>query len=164
MNRSALPCSGATSERNGIHGRDPVGEASSPIGSARKTWPAQDRDSGSLLNHYRRLIHLRNEHSALGSGYLTVGWASDGAVAAFMRRSPSETVVVVLNFGARAIPRADVTLTPGRRRYPHAPIRADLRGPAERLFPRDIPPGRTKSVSLGQIAGYGLCVFQLPSR
>ncbi|HST07586.1 MAG TPA: alpha-amylase family glycosyl hydrolase, partial [Gemmatimonadaceae bacterium] len=121
-----------------------------------KNVAAQDRDSGSLLNHYRRLIHLRNQHSALDHGALVVGTASDAAVAAYVRRSSDETVLVVTNFSARAIPRLSVTLDFG-----------DNAGRLERIY-EDPVNGcgldaaiSTGSVSAGLIAPYGLCVFRL---
>ncbi len=59
---------------------------------------AQDSDPSSLLNHYRSLVHLHTEHSALGHGSFTPLKASDGAVAAFLRQSDDEAILVVLNF------------------------------------------------------------------
>ena len=121
---------------------------------------AQDHDPGSLLNHYRRLIHLRMNHTALGSGDLAVGTASDAAVAAFIRRSAAETVIVIANFGARAVPQLNVTLDPGNG--------ATLTGRLERIYEdpvngcaADASIGGNSSVSLAQIAPYGLCVFRL---
>jgi glycosidase len=125
-----------------------------------KNVAAQDRDPASLLNHYRRLIHLRNEHSALGTGALAVGTASDTAVAAFIRRSPAETVIVIANFGARVVPQVNVTLDSGNG----APLRGRLEriyeDPANGCAPEAAIRANT-SVSLGRIAPYGLCVFRL---
>jgi alpha-amylase len=60
---------------------------------------AQDRDAGSLLNLYRRLIHLRSANSALGSGELVPLTSSSNAVAAYLRRDGSRVVLVVANLG-----------------------------------------------------------------
>jgi alpha-amylase len=119
---------------------------------------AQDRDAGSLLNHYRRLIHLRNEHSALGSGDLTVASASDAAVAAFARRSSEETIMVLINFGARAIPGVTAALRSGA--IPRALFERIYEDPSSGCSP-EIAVGDNNSVALGQIAAYGLCVFRL---
>jgi alpha-amylase len=119
---------------------------------------AQDRDAGSLLNHYRRLIHLRNEHSALGSGDLTVASASDAAVAAFARRSSEETIIVLINFGARAIP--EVTAGLGSGAIPKGSFERIYEDPSSGCSP-EIAVGDNNSVALGQIAAYGLCVFRL---
>jgi glycosidase len=124
---------------------------------------AQDSDAGSLLNHYRRLIHLRNEHPALSSGYLTVGWASDKGVAAFLRTSASETIVVALNFGSHPVRGADVTLTPAGAVTPMRRFERIYEDPSSGCSP-EIFIGGTNSVSLGQIAGYGLCVFRSANR
>jgi glycosidase len=122
-----------------------------------KNVAAQDRDPASLLNHYRRLIHLRNAHSALSSGDLSVATASDAAVTAFVRRSTAETIVIIANFGARALPRVDVTLESGS---------APLSGRLEQINedPGCAPEASIAangSVSLRQVAPYGLCVFRL---
>jgi alpha-amylase len=125
-----------------------------------KNVAAQDRDPASLLNHYRRLIHLRNEHSALSTGSLVVGTASDAAVTAFVRRSSSETVIVLANFGGRAVAPVTVTLD--------SQGGATLAGRLERIYedPADgcaseASIGANASVSAGRIAPYGLCVFRL---
>jgi glycosidase len=58
---------------------------------------SQQRDSSSLLNLYQRLIHLRAENRALGSGTLASMSASSDAVAAYVRREGDRTVLVVAN-------------------------------------------------------------------
>jgi glycosidase len=63
---------------------------------------AQDADPASLLNLYRRLIHLHTEHPALAHGGFTALKASAPAVAAFLRQADDETALVVLNFGPAA--------------------------------------------------------------
>ena len=71
---------------------------------------AQEGDSASLLNLYRRLIHLRLDHAALRGGDLVLASANDNGAGAFVRHAPEETVLVVLNFSARNIDRLDVAL------------------------------------------------------
>lgn len=121
---------------------------------------AQDGDPGSLLNHYRRLIRLRSQHSALGKGDLIVGTASDEAVAAFARRSSNETVVVVVNFGARAIPDLNVTLTSTGGAIPAGRLERIYEDPARGCSP-EISAGAKNSVAIGAVASFGLCVFRL---
>jgi alpha-amylase len=75
-----------------------------------KNVAAQEHDPGSLLNLYRQLIHLRLAHPALSHGLLSLARASDSSVASFIRQAPGETVVVVLNFGARSLERVEVKL------------------------------------------------------
>jgi hypothetical protein len=118
---------------------------------------AQDRDPASLLNHYRRLIHLRNQHSALNAGDLSVGTASDAAVAAIVRQSPEETILIALNFGDRLIDRVSI-----------APARA-LRGGRFRLEPLYSDPSSAcvvssaagVAVTLGRVAPRSLCAFRV---
>ncbi|HEX8904324.1 MAG TPA: alpha-amylase family glycosyl hydrolase [Longimicrobiaceae bacterium] len=61
---------------------------------------AQDADPRSLLNLYRRLIHLRAQNPALGSGRLVPLTAASPQVAAYLRREGSRSVLVVANLGA----------------------------------------------------------------
>jgi glycosidase len=63
----------------------------------------QDGDPNSLLNLYRRLIHLRAEHPALGAGQLLPLTASNDAVAAYLRREGDRAALVVANLGATAL-------------------------------------------------------------
>lgn len=58
---------------------------------------AQDSDPESLLNHHRRLIHLRSGHPALGFGdFVPVSTSIDGALA-YLRRANGRTALVVAN-------------------------------------------------------------------
>jgi alpha-amylase len=137
--------------------------AGTPWESPQSDWSvtnvqAQNLDAGSPLNHYRRLIHLRNERSALSGGVLTVGSASDSAVAAFARRSSGETIIVMINFGARAIAQVNVTLGSGA--IPTGRFERIYGDPSSGCSP-EVSVGGNNSVALGQIAPYGLCVFRL---
>lgn len=64
---------------------------------------AQEGDPESLLNHYRRLIHLRAATPALGWGDFAALDAADGAALAFVRRAEGRTVLVVANLGERPL-------------------------------------------------------------
>lgn len=70
---------------------------------------AQEADPDSQLNHYRRLIHLRNDHPALlRGGFIPVESSCDSTVA-FLRQAPAgdagapdgQTVLVVLDFARK---------------------------------------------------------------
>ncbi len=94
---------------------------------------AQDADPDSLLNLYRRLIHLHTGHPALAQGDFTLLKSSAPAVAAFVRQSGDESVLVLLNFGKAAA--TDLTLSvdtsalaPGQ--YAAAPLLGDQPGAA----------------------------------
>jgi glycosidase len=71
---------------------------------------AQDADPGSLLNLYRRLIHLHSGHPALASGSFTpLTVQAQPAVAAFLRVQGEDAALVVINFGDQAL--SGVTLS-----------------------------------------------------
>ncbi len=57
-------------------------------------------DNGSILNHYRRLIHLRARTPALGAAAELVPLTTSAApVAAFLRRSNEQAALVIANLG-----------------------------------------------------------------
>lgn len=121
---------------------------------------AQDGDAGSLLNHYRRLIHLRNAHSALGIGALVVGTTNEPAVAAFTRRSAAETILVVVNFGARAVQAPSVSMDSGSGTPLTGRLELIHDDPSNGCAPNAVI-AANGAVKLGQIAPHGLCVFRL---
>ena len=87
--------------------------------SATANVKTQDADPGSLLNLYRRLIHLRAENAALAVGTLVPLTASNDAVSAYLRRDRRKAVLVVNNLGASALSGATISsaagaLPPGR--------------------------------------------------
>jgi alpha-amylase len=124
-----------------------------------KNVAAQDGDPGSLLNHYRRLIHLRNEHPALSKGGLQQGAAMDPAVAALIRASPEETILVALNFGERAIDRVLIMFEPPARggQYRLEPLYSD---PPSACFGAGISAGGA-AITLGNVAPHSLCTFRV---
>jgi alpha-amylase len=77
--------------------------------SQTTTVEAQDADSGSLLNLYRTLIHLRKSHDALAVGRLVQLSAGSATVTAYLRREGDRAVLVVANLGDA--PAADLVLS-----------------------------------------------------
>jgi alpha-amylase len=75
---------------------------------------AQDSDAASLLNLYRRLIHLRAENPALAGGELVPLSTSHDAVAAYIRRDGDRLVLVVANLGSDPIADVSVSLAEPR--------------------------------------------------
>jgi alpha-amylase len=124
-----------------------------------KNVAAQNADPASLLNHYRALIHLRNQHSALTDGGLEVGTASNAAVAVFVRKSPSETILVALNFDDRLIDRVGVSLAPTLRRGPLGLER--LYGESSNACVVIGISADGAMISLGKLAPHGVCLFRL---
>ena len=92
---------------------------------------AQTADPGSLLNHYRALIRLRKDLTAIGStgDFVPLETGSD-QVLAYLRREGTSTALVIANLSDRAIdgPKVtskDGTLPRGRYRARAALGRAD---------------------------------------
>jgi glycosidase len=73
---------------------------------------AQEADSGSLLNLYRRLIHLRAANDALAAGRLVQLTSARPQVVAYLRRAEGRAVLVVMNLGDRALSGATVSSMP----------------------------------------------------
>jgi glycosidase len=77
--------------------------------SATANVAAQNADPNSLLNQYRRLIHLRAANPALAAGDFLPLDSSDPAVAAFLRRDGRRAVLVVANLATT--PRLGITIS-----------------------------------------------------
>jgi glycosidase len=80
---------------------------------------ALDADPASLLNRYRRLIHLRSANPALASGTLIPLAGSHDAAAAYLRRDGTRVVLAVANLGGQpltdlSLAVSDSVLPPGR--------------------------------------------------
>jgi alpha-amylase len=105
----------------------------------------EDADPGSLLNLYRRLIHLRKDNDALATGKLMPLSASSSQVAAYLRRAGNHAVLVVANLGAA--PAAGISISSGEGVLPRG-----------RYTPRNLlggPDGAILQVSRdGRIQGY----------
>lgn len=105
----------------------------------------QDADPRSLLNLYRRLIHLRSANSALAAGELVPLTASSDAIAAYVRREGDRAVLVVANLGTT--PLSGVMLSSQNRILP-----AGLYAPNELLGGPSAASLRVRSD--GRILGY----------
>ncbi|MEM7332589.1 MAG: alpha-amylase family glycosyl hydrolase [Chloroflexota bacterium] len=57
----------------------------------------QEDDPDSLLNHYKALIQLRNEHEALRVGDWQLVEANSGRLYTFLRYTDNETILVIIN-------------------------------------------------------------------
>lgn len=74
---------------------------------------AQAGDANSLLSHYRRLIHVRNEHAALRTGDWQKVEVGDKRIYAFLRHSDDETLLVLINLGDESISDYSLDLAEG---------------------------------------------------
>jgi alpha-amylase len=93
-------------------------EAAQPDSLARNV-EAQNADSGSLLNLYRRLIHLRKANAALATGTLVQLTANHPGVVAYLRKANDRVVLVVVNLSGAEVRGLSVgvatrVLRPGR--------------------------------------------------
>lgn len=70
---------------------------------------SEGNDPNSLLNHYRTLIHLRNDHSALRVGSFTPVQSSNNALYSYIRQSSDEQILVIINLGKTEV--ADYSLS-----------------------------------------------------
>ena len=69
---------------------------------------AQTGDNASLLEHYRKLIQLRNEHTALRVGKTYVTESNSNKILSYLRMSSDETLLVLINIDNE--PLTDYTL------------------------------------------------------
>ncbi|KIC46430.1 alpha-glucosidase [Ruegeria sp. ANG-S4] len=85
-----------------------------PVSSAQaeRAVDQSERDTQSMLHHYRRAIALRHAHPALMSG-AQVDMAQQGSVLTFLREDATEQVYCAFNLGTDA---AEITLPKGNWR------------------------------------------------
>jgi glycosidase len=63
----------------------------------------QTDDPNSLLSHYRNLIHLRNEHPVLRTGQWQLVESDSNKLYSFIRYTPEETLLVLVNLSVRPV-------------------------------------------------------------
>jgi hypothetical protein len=83
----------------------------------------------------------------------------DPAVAAMVRRSPEETILIALNFGDRSIDRVVVVFEQAPRggQYRLEPLYND---PSSACFVAGISAGGA-AITLGNVAPHSLCTFRV---
>ncbi len=106
---------------------------------------AQKGDPNSLLNLYRRLIHLRRRNAALAEGRLVPVAASSPSVAAYLRTAGTRSVLVVANLGDVQVSGVELTSAASAL-------------PAGRYAPRSLLGGRSAAPltvgRVGRVSGY----------
>jgi alpha-amylase len=80
-----------------------------PAEHEKRNVAVQDADPGSLLNHYRDLIALRNAHPALRTGSMTLVESSSRQLFTFLRQEGDEAILVLVNVDDD--PASDYTLS-----------------------------------------------------
>jgi glycosidase len=79
--------------------------------SSKVNVAVQKNSSDSLLNHYRTLIKLRAEHSALRTGKLSLVEINNPGLYAILRMDENESFLVLANLGNETISDYALTLT-----------------------------------------------------
>ena len=94
------------------------------MGREQASVASQNRDPGSLLAHYRRLVHLRASSPALRRGTLAVldAGAANKQVLAFVREADGERMLVVHNLGNSVGKAGPWDLNAGTAKLVHATI------------------------------------------
>ncbi len=108
----------------------------------------------SLLNQYRRLIHLRSAYASLSRGRMVIGSTNDPRTAAFIRREGEETLLVVVNFGDTALNSLTVSMS-----EVSAGLVEPIDGEPVACGPARIDAGN--AFALTSIPAHGLCVYRV---
>ncbi len=74
---------------------------------------SQTGDNASLLEHYRTLIQLRNEHSALRVGKTYVAESNSNKILSYLRVSSDETLLVLINIDDQPLRNYKLDLSVG---------------------------------------------------
>lgn len=74
---------------------------------------AQTGNNTSLLEHYRALIQLRNEHSALRVGQTYVASSNSNKILSYLRTSSEETLLVLINIDDEPLSNYKLDLSVG---------------------------------------------------
>lgn len=73
----------------------------------------QTGDDASLLEHYRKLIQLRNEHSALRLGKTFVAESNSNKIVSYLRVSNDETLLILINIDDETLSNYKLDLSVG---------------------------------------------------
>ena len=100
---------------NTINAEFTTGDPWEPLSDGVDEFNVADQivDPDSLLNHYRALIHLRNDHEALRRGEMTLIDSSERPVYAFLRHTENEILLVLINMNHREMTGYTLSLEAG---------------------------------------------------
>lgn len=70
-------------------------------------------DNTSLLEHYRKLIQLRNEHAALQIGKTYVADSKSNKIISYLRVSKDETLLIIINIDDTSVSGSNLELSVG---------------------------------------------------
>jgi glycosidase len=74
---------------------------------------AQDADPASILNHYRKLIRIRDRNEALRVGEWTFVDSNNASIAAFIRHTDDNVILTIVNLGSKPIEEYGLDLAEG---------------------------------------------------
>ncbi len=63
----------------------------------------EENNPESILNHYKNLIHIRNQHAALRVGDYTIVTANDNSLYSILRVSQEEAILVIVNLSEKTL-------------------------------------------------------------
>lgn len=123
----------------------------------------QSGDPDSLLEHYRRLIALRNQHPALNSGATVLVKSEAKRLLSYLRTQGDETVLVIINVDDQ--PAADYTLTLSKGPLAGVYTVTSLLGDVSASAPTvNAAGGFDAYTPLAAIPPYAVLIFQLTPR
>lgn len=73
----------------------------------------QEEDEASLLNHYRKLVNVRNDYPALRIGDYTKIMSNDLAIYAALRTTEEEKILIIANMGSEPVTDYHLILSSG---------------------------------------------------
>jgi glycosidase len=121
---------------------------------------AQTGDQASLLEHYRRLIHLRNAHPALQTGQTYVAESTSSKLVPYLRVSEEETLLVLINIDDAPVTGYELNLSSGplTGTYTAASLLGDS---AVNPVEANATGGFDAYISLEEIPPYSVFIIQL---
>jgi alpha-amylase len=120
----------------------------------------QENDPDSLFNHYRTMIHLRNEHPALQTGAFEMVDTTSNAIYSFIRQTSEETLLVLINLSNEPVSDYQLSLESGLLREITAASLLLLEG--EAVVPMiNTDGGFNEYIPLAELAPYSTSVIQL---
>jgi alpha-amylase len=112
----------------------------------------QTGDNNSLLEHYRKLIQLRNEHAALQVGDTYVAKSDSSKLLSYLRADDKEAVLVLINMDDKPVANYDINLDTGPLSGNYTatslmgdstynPLQANAKGGFDKYIPlEEVPP------------------------
>jgi len=121
---------------------------------------AQTGDDSSMLEHYRKLIQLRNEHSALRIGNTHVAESNSSKILSFLRVSSDETLLVLFNIDNQPLNdyKLDLSVGPLSGQYTASSL---LDAATIASLTANDKGGFDDYVPLGELPPYSIFVIQL---